>query len=179
MFPLIPSALEALDVDVKPVILSTKSEPYVSSPTSTRPSQQPSALRAGSRPFTSVSRPPPTINDTRYPNPPPPDDLLGPAARWPYLPAKSEYDGPEIRYSSRPGGPRIYDLLGTLPMEPFGVLGWAVLDREEEIFECDDIKDEYKVIHALWARWIILNRWVVSCSFSAFLFLTPVIYCQE
>jgi len=43
-------------------------------------------------------------------------------------------------------------------MEPFGVLSWAVLDREEEIFECDDIKDEYKVMHALWARWIMLYR---------------------
>jgi len=44
-------------------------------------------------------------------------------------------------------------------MEPFGVLSWAVLDREEEIFECDDIKDEYKVMHALWARWIMLYRY--------------------
>lgn len=54
----------------------------------------------------------------------------------------------------------MYDLLNTLPMEPFGILSWAVLDREEEIYESDDVKDEYKVMHALWARWIMLNRWV-------------------
>lgn len=89
------------------------------------------------------------------------DDPLGPAARPPYLPAKSEYGGPDIYYSRRPDGPRIYDLLGTLPMECFGVLAWAVLDKEEEIFESDDMKDEHKVMHALWARWIILNRLIL------------------
>lgn len=48
--------------------------------------------------------------------------------------------------------------MDTLPLEPFGVLDWAVLDREDEIFESDDVKDEYKVMHALWARWVVLNR---------------------
>lgn len=43
-------------------------------------------------------------------------------------------------------------------MEQFGVLAWQVLDREEEIFESDEVRDEYKVMHALWARWILLNR---------------------
>lgn len=43
-------------------------------------------------------------------------------------------------------------------MEPFGVLAWAITDREEEIFESDEMRDEYKVMHALWARWIMLNR---------------------
>lgn len=52
----------------------------------------------------------------------------------------------------------MYDLLNTLPMEPYGVLAWAVVEREEEIFEDDEVKDEYKVMHALWARWIFLNR---------------------
>lgn len=40
------------------------------------------------------------------------------------------------------------------------MLAWAVLDREEEIFESDDVKDEFKVMHALWARWIVINRCV-------------------
>ncbi|KAJ2936560.1 hypothetical protein H1R20_g533, partial [Candolleomyces eurysporus] len=82
-----------------------------------------------------------------------------PSARSPYLPAKPDYPGGhEVHYSCRPGGPTLYDLLNTLPMEPFGVLDWAVLDREEEIFESDEVKDEYKVMHALWGRWILLNR---------------------
>lgn len=85
-------------------------------------------------------------------------DPLGPATKFPYLPAKSEYDGPDIYYSCRPGGPSPFDLLGTLPIDPFGVLEWDILDREEEIFESDDVKVEQKVMSALWLRWITLNR---------------------
>jgi len=96
--------------------------------------------------------------DVRYPTPPPPDDPLGPAARPPYLPAHSEYGGPAVYYSCRPGGACLFDLLGTLPMKEFGILDWEVLDREEEIYESDDVKEEYKVMHALWARWIMLHR---------------------
>jgi hypothetical protein len=93
----------------------------------------------------------------RYPPPPPPDDPLGPAARPPYLPASSEYGGSTVYYSCRPGGACLFDLLGTLPMKDFGVLDW---DREEEIYKSDDLKEEYKVMHALWARWIMLHRLV-------------------
>ncbi|KAF8156828.1 hypothetical protein B0H34DRAFT_710695 [Crassisporium funariophilum] len=94
----------------------------------------------------------------RYPTPPPPDNPLGPAAQPPYLPAESDYGGPTVHYSCRPGGACLFDLLNTLPMDKFGVLDWEILDREEEIYESDDVKEEYKVMHALWARWIILNR---------------------
>ncbi|KAF9486280.1 hypothetical protein BDN70DRAFT_870376 [Pholiota conissans] len=90
--------------------------------------------------------------------PPPPDNLLGPAAQYPYLPAKSDYGGPTVEYTCRPTGPSVFDLLGTLPMEPFGLLDWDIIDREEEIWEDDDLKPEYKVIQALWMRWIMLNR---------------------
>lgn len=86
----------------------------------------------------------------RYPSPPPQGDLLGPAAQYPYI--------PEDEYSCRPGGPKIYDLLSSLPLEPFGVLSWMIIDREEELFELDDVRDEDKVMMALWNRWIILNR---------------------
>lgn len=112
---------------------------------------------------------------SRYPTPPPADNLLGPAAQPPYLPAKSEYGGPTVYHSYRPGGPCLFDLLNTLPLEPFGVLDWEILDREEEIYESDDVKEEYKVMHALWARWIMLNRYfrviiiviiVLSLTFS-------------
>ncbi|KAJ7703278.1 hypothetical protein B0H17DRAFT_1042562 [Mycena rosella] len=95
----------------------------------------------------------------------PPPNPFGPTARYPFLPAKSEYGGPDIKYSVRFGGPKIYDLLATLPMEPYGILAWAVLDREEEIFESDDLPDEHKVMHALWARWIALNRNIFVAHF--------------
>lgn len=45
-----------------------------------------------------------------------------------------------------------------LPLEKFGILAWVIVDREEELFEMDDILDEDKVILALWNRWIMLNR---------------------
>jgi hypothetical protein len=61
-------------------------------------------------------------------------------------------------YSCRVGGPRLYDLLNTLPLDKFGVLAWVILDREEEIFEIDNVRDEDKVMQALWFRWIFLNR---------------------
>ncbi|KAF9069641.1 hypothetical protein BDP27DRAFT_1222090, partial [Rhodocollybia butyracea] len=94
----------------------------------------------------------------RYPSPPPADNPLGPAARYPYLPASSDDGSILIKYSCRPGGPYLYDLLDTLPLDEFGTLSWVVLDREAEIYESDDMCDEYKVMHALWGRWIMLNR---------------------
>ncbi|KAG2146283.1 hypothetical protein DEU56DRAFT_909964 [Suillus clintonianus] len=72
--------------------------------------------------------------------PPPQYNPLGPAVQYPYL-LKS--DG---IYSCRVGGPRLYDLLNTLPLDEFGVLAWVILDREE-IFEIDDVRDEDKVMH--------------------------------
>ncbi|TFK28537.1 hypothetical protein FA15DRAFT_42618 [Coprinopsis marcescibilis] len=104
---------------------------------------------------------------------PPEDDPLGPAARPPYLPAVSDYGGPTVEYSCRPGGPTLFDLLGTLPLDEFGVLDWMVLDKEEEIFESDDVKDEYKVMHALWARWILINRskFIANYKKGVFMFI--------
>ncbi|KAG2146272.1 hypothetical protein DEU56DRAFT_787230 [Suillus clintonianus] len=93
-----------------------------------------------------------SIHASGKPTPPPQSDPLGPAAQYPYL-LKS--DG---IYSCRVGGPRLYDLLNTLPLDEFGVLAWVILDREEEIFEIDDVRDEDKVMQALWFRWIFLNR---------------------
>ncbi|KAI5117885.1 hypothetical protein M0805_002276 [Coniferiporia weirii] len=100
-----------------------------------------------------VQRPPRPIdpeNPARYPTPPPYTNLEGPAAVYPYL-----SDG---AYSARPGGPRLYDLLNELPLAPFGLMAWYVLDREEDIFELDHVCDEDKVMRALWGRWIMLNR---------------------
>lgn len=92
----------------------------------------------------------------RYPTPPPPTNPWGPAAQYPYLPP--EQDGVDPVYSCRPGGPRLFDLLNSLPLEEFGVLSWMVIDRDEELFELEDMSDEDKVILALWNRWIMLNR---------------------
>lgn len=78
--------------------------------------------------------------------PPPPNSPLGPAAEPP-------------AHSCRPGGPRLYDLLNDLPLEPYGILAWAIVDREEEIYELGDVKDEDKVMLVLWNRWIFLNRY--------------------
>lgn len=88
----------------------------------------------------------------RYPTPPPFEDLEGPAAVYPYLSAD--------KYSCRPGGPRLFDILNELPLDRFGLMTWIVLEREEEIFEQPDIRDEDKVMHALWGRYILLNRCV-------------------
>ncbi|GJE86504.1 hypothetical protein PsYK624_025840 [Phanerochaete sordida] len=77
--------------------------------------------------------------------PPPVLNPLGPAAEPPLE-------------SCRPGGPKIYDLLNELPLEPYGVLEWTIVDREEEIFEFADVLDEDKVMMALWNRWIFFNR---------------------
>ncbi|TFK49344.1 hypothetical protein OE88DRAFT_1736974 [Heliocybe sulcata] len=77
---------------------------------------------------------------------------LGPAAQFPYLPQGNS------QFSCRPGGPRLYDLLNTLPMDRFGIMSWFIIDKEEEMFELDDVRDEDKVMMALWARWILLNR---------------------
>ncbi len=84
--------------------------------------------------------------------PPPKEERGGPAAQYPYLKAGWR--------SCRIDGPRLYDLLNELPLEPFGVLAWSIVDTEEELFELEDMRDEDKVIFALWNRWIMLNRCV-------------------
>lgn len=78
-------------------------------------------------------------------------------------------------YSCRPSGPCLFDLLGTLPLEPFGILDWQILDVEDEIYECDDVREEFKVMHALWARWIFLNRWVGDRHVFFLLFVAFVV----
>ncbi|KAF8632893.1 hypothetical protein AX17_004739 [Amanita inopinata Kibby_2008] len=116
-----------------------------------------------SPPTSSITQSPPKPHRKRprplqFPHPPPSSNRLGPSVRQPYLPRKSSFGGPDLYYSTRPGGPYLFDLLGLLPLEPYGVMEWLVLEREEEIFECDEVRDELKVIQALWNRWMMLNR---------------------
>jgi len=80
------------------------------------------------------------------------DDFLDPTIRHPYLPFKT------VQFSCRPNGPKLYDILGAESLEQFGILAWSVIDREEELFEMDGVRDEDKVMQALWSRWITLNR---------------------
>jgi hypothetical protein len=83
-------------------------------------------------------------------------DPLGPKAQKDY---RQYMSYAKTLPSSRPGGEQmLYDLISGLPMKPFGVLGWSVIDREEELFELVDTRDEDKVMQALWSRWIMLNR---------------------
>ena len=84
-------------------------------------------------------------------------DPLGPAMRAPLFPTKLD-NGSVLYYSCRPGGGKLYDLVGSLPMDPYGVLSWSVIHKEEELFEADDVRDEDKVMQALWGRWVLLNR---------------------
>jgi hypothetical protein len=104
----------------------------------------------------------------RYLPDPPSADPLGPAAQFPYLPFPPTqfYDDDEelrkryvrVEFSTRPQGPKLYDLITALPLDRFGPLTWQVVDKEEELFEPDDVRDEGKVMMALWARWILINR---------------------
>ena len=80
------------------------------------------------------------------------DDFLDPSIRPPYLPFKT------VEFSCRPNGPKLYDILGAKSLDQFGILGWSVIDREEELFEMDGVRDEDKVMQALWCRWIMVNR---------------------
>ena len=111
----------------------------------------------------------------RYPSPPPPTDPLGPAAQYPYL-YVLEKDG-VTPYSCRPHGPKVYDLLSTLPLKPFGIMSWEVIDREEELFELEEVNDEDKSMLAIWNRWIKLNRYTTPLFpiqimiFSSLLFI--------
>jgi len=80
------------------------------------------------------------------------DDFLDPSIRPPYLPFKT------VEFSCRPNGPKLYDILGAKSLDQFGILAWSVIDREEELFEMDGVRDEDKVMQALWCRWIMMNR---------------------
>ena len=148
---------------VQPVVLSLQSSPVYSKLTQQPPSPPHFDIRYGSQiPSKSRSRsttlggsPP----QTREPSSRPPvGDPFGPSAQHPYLPESSKDSG--VHFSCRPGGPRIFDLLNTLPLAPFGLSSWFIVDREEELFELNDVLDEDKVMQALWSRWILLKRQV-------------------
>lgn len=47
-------------------------------------------------------------------------------------------------------------------------MDWLIIDQEEDLFELDNVRDEDKMMRALWNRWIFLNRCVMKPQFSFF-----------
>jgi hypothetical protein len=81
-----------------------------------------------------------------------------PVAKAPYLGYISQDGARMFQHSAWPGGPRIFNLLHLLDTKKeFGVLAWAVLLKEDSIFE-EPMHDHDKVIACLWCRWIFLNK---------------------
>ncbi|KAI0305171.1 hypothetical protein B0F90DRAFT_1701990 [Multifurca ochricompacta] len=60
--------------------------------------------------------------------------------------------------SCRPCGPRLFDLIAQYPTFDCGLTSWSLLERDEELFEIDDVRDEEKAMQALWNRWIFFRR---------------------
>lgn len=60
--------------------------------------------------------------------------------------------------SCRPCGPRLFDVIAKEPISKYGLTSWSLLERDEELFEIDDVRDEEKAMQALWNRWIFFKR---------------------
>ena len=82
-------------------------------------------------------------------------DPLGPLAVFPYFPTD---DDDSLRFSCRPCGPRLFDLVARIPASEYGLTSWSLFERDEELFEIDDVRDEEKAMQALWNRWIFSER---------------------
>jgi len=85
-------------------------------------------------------------------------DPLGPLGLYPYLISNVQDDDENLIISCRPCGPRLFDLVAGYPMSDYGLTSWSLLERDEELFEIDDIRDEEKAMQALWNRWIFSKR---------------------
>ncbi|KAH9057994.1 hypothetical protein EDB83DRAFT_1044072 [Lactarius deliciosus] len=83
-------------------------------------------------------------------------DPLGPLAVYPYLPTSG--DDESLLFSCRPGGPRLFDLVSRFSASEYGLTSWSLIERDEELFEIDDVRDEEKAMQALWNRWIFFER---------------------
>jgi hypothetical protein len=89
-------------------------------------------------------------------------DPLGPLGVYPYLPSTMANGDEILRFSCRPCGPRLFDLVAKYPMSDYGLTSWSLLERDEELFEIDDVRDEEKSMQALWNRWIFSKRRCVN-----------------
>jgi hypothetical protein len=82
-------------------------------------------------------------------------DPLGP------LPDAS--DDESLSFSCRPCGPRLFDIIARFPASDYGLTSWSLFERDEELFEIDDVRDEEKAMQALWNRWIFSERRYFGC----------------
>ncbi|KAF8273700.1 hypothetical protein EI94DRAFT_1782910 [Lactarius quietus] len=83
-------------------------------------------------------------------------DPLGPLAGFPGF--TTDDDKESLRFSYRPCGPRLFDLVARFPASHYGLTSWSLFERDEELFEIDDVRDEEKAMQALWNRWIFFER---------------------
>ena len=85
-------------------------------------------------------------------------DPLGALGTHPYLSSSVDDDNDGPGFSCRPCGPRLFDLVARHPTSGYGLTSWSLLERDEELFEIDDVRDEEKAIQSLWNRWIFFQR---------------------
>ena len=53
-------------------------------------------------------------------------------------------------YSPQLEGSRLYGTLNEFSLEPFSLMTWYIIDRKEDIFELDNMRDQDKIVSALW-----------------------------
>jgi hypothetical protein len=86
-------------------------------------------------------------------------DPLGALGTHPYLSSSADDDNDTLGISCRPCGPRLFDLIARDDtISDYGLTSWSLLERDEELFEIDDVRDEEKALQALWSRWIFSQR---------------------
>lgn len=85
-------------------------------------------------------------------------DPLGALGTHPCLSLSVDDDNNGLGFSCRPCGPRLFDLVERYPISGYGLTSWSLLERDEELFEIDDVRDEEKAVQSLWNRWIFLQR---------------------
>ncbi|KAF8480158.1 hypothetical protein DFH94DRAFT_462959 [Russula ochroleuca] len=85
-------------------------------------------------------------------------DPLGALRTHPDLSSSMRDDNYSLGFSCRPCGPRLFDLVARDSISDYGLTSWSLLERDEELFEIDDVRDEEKAIQAMWNRWIFFQR---------------------
>lgn len=86
-------------------------------------------------------------------------DPLGALGTGPRLSSSVDEDNNSLLgLSCRPCGPRLFDVVAKDPISGYGLTSWSLLERDEELFEIDDVRDEEKAMQALWNRWIFFKR---------------------
>jgi hypothetical protein len=86
-------------------------------------------------------------------------DPLGALGTRPRLSSSVDDDsGTILGLSCRPCGPRLFDAIARYPISEYGLTSWSLLERDEELFEIDDVRDEEKAMQALWNRWMFFKR---------------------